>query len=142
MVPMVRFAGPLAMTCALVLALASGCGGDDNAVSASASTGSSTTTESECPRVAVVVVAQDIPAGTKGAEAAANGWLREDEISAFYRPATAVTSLDQVAEGVAIGDLEANQVVTYEQFGLQTDTTLTSAGASCGTEGSTTTAEG
>ena len=138
---MVRAAGPLAMTCALVLAVASGCGGDDKTVSASASTGSSTTTESECPRVAIVVVDHDIPAGTTGAEAAANGWLREDEISAFYRPSTAATSPDQVADGVAIGDLSANQVVTYEQFGLQTDTTLPSA-ASCGTEGPTTTAEG
>lgn len=68
--------------------------------------------------------------------------LREDEISASYRPATAVTSLDQVAEGAAIGDLEANQVVTYQQFGLKTETTLPPAGASCVTEGPTTTAEG
>ena len=139
---MVRAAGPLAMTCALVLAFASGCGGDDNTVSASASSGSSTTTEQECPRVPIVVVAQDIPAGTTGAEAAANGMLREDEISAFYRPATAVTSLDQVADGVAFGDLAANQVVTYEHFGLQTDTTLPPAAASCATEGPTTTTEG
>lgn len=139
---MVRAAGPLAMTCALVLAFVSGCGGDENTVSASASSGSSTTTEQECPRVPIVVVAQDIPAGTTGAEAASNGMLREDEISAFYRPVTAVTSLDQIADGVAVGDLAANQVVTYEHFGLQTGTTLPPAGESCATAGSTTTAEG
>jgi len=89
---------------------------------------SSTTTDGECARVPVVVVAMDIPAGTTGAEAASNGMLREDEISAFYRPATAVASLDDVAEGVAIADLAANQVVTLEHFGLQTDTTLPPAG--------------
>jgi hypothetical protein len=84
----------------------------------------------------------DIPAGTTGAEAASKGMLREDEISAFYRPATAVTSIDQVAEGVAIAAFAANQLVTFEHFGLQVDTTLPPADPNCFTGGPTTTAAG
>lgn len=139
---MVRAGGLLTVTCALVLGFASGCGDDDSSVTASASSESSTTTDPECARVPVVVVALDIPAGTTGAEAAAKGMLREDEISASYRPVTAVTSLDQVAEGVAITDVAANQIVTLEHFGLQTDTTQPAAGPGCRTESPTTTAEG
>ena len=139
---MVRAARPLAVTCALVLAFASGCGEGDNTGSGSTSSESSASTEPECPRVPVVVVAMEIPAGTTGAEAASNGMLREDEISAFYRPSTAVTSLDQVAEGVAIAEVAANQILTLQHFGLQTDTTLPPAGPNCRPEGPTTTAEG
>lgn len=68
--------------------------------------------------------------------------LREDEISAAYRPPTAITSLDQVTDAVAVADLEANQVATFENFGLPTDTTLAPAEPSCATASSTTTAGG
>ena len=139
---MVRAVGPVAMTCVVLLASVSGCGEEGGNVSSSASSASSSTTEAQCPEVTIVVVAQDIPAGTTGAEAAANGMLREDEIKGTYRPATAITSLDQVADGVAIADLAANQVVTVEQFGLSTDTTLAPAAPGCATPGPTTTAGG
>lgn len=136
---MVRAIGPVAMTCALFLAFASGCGENGGNVSSSTS---SSTTEAQCPEVPIVVAAQDIPAGTTGAEAAATGMLREDAIPATYRPATAISSLDQVADGVAVADLGANQVVTFEQFGLPTDTTLAPLGPSCVTASPTTTAGG
>lgn len=82
----------------------------------------------------------DIPAGTTGADAAANGMLREDEISARYRPATAVTSLDQVSEAVVMADLAENELVSFEHFGLSTETTLPPAGPSCATDSPSTTA--
>ena len=90
----------------------------------------------------MVVANLDIPAGTTGAEAVSKGMVRLDEISALYRPATALTSLDVVAEGVAIAGLAANELVTFEHFGLQTNTTLPPAGPSCLTETPTTTAGG
>jgi hypothetical protein len=129
---MIGPAGPAAMTCLLILAFAGGCGENGGEVSST----SSSTTEPQCldrpdpdaVKVPIVVVDQDIPAGTTGAEAATNGMLREDTIPGTFRPATAITSPDQVADGVAVADLPANQVVTFEQFGLPTDTTLAPVG--------------
>lgn len=135
-----RRAGSVAAICALILGVATGCGEDNGSLASSTSSESSTTT-TQCPRVPVVVAAMDIPAGTTGAEAASNGMLREDEISAHYRPATAVTSLDQVADGVAVDDFAANQVVTLGHFGLSTDTTLPPPPPGCMAEGSSTTLE-
>jgi hypothetical protein len=141
-VRMVRAVGQVVITCGLFLAVASGCGENGGQVSSSTSSTSSSTTEARCHEVPIVVIAQDIPAGTTGAEAAANGMLREDAIAPTYRPATAVSSVDQIADGVAVADLAANQVVTFEHFGLSTDTTLTPSGTSCATSGPTTTAGG
>ena len=66
--------------------------------------------------------------------------LREVEIPATIRPATAITSLDQVTDAVAVADLGANEIATFEHFGLPTNTTLAQAEPRCVTPSPTTTA--
>lgn len=67
-------------------------------------------------RVRIYKIVQDIPKGTFGDEAFAQGLIEEDVIAKEYRPATAITDPAQVDGLVAISDLPANQVVVSNQF--------------------------
>lgn len=67
-------------------------------------------------RVKVFKIVQDIPKGTFGDEAFAQGLIEEDAIAQEYRPATAITAAAQIDGLVAISDLPANQVVVSNQF--------------------------
>ena len=113
---MVRAAGAIA---AAVICLA-GCGSESDPALA----GSSTTTTTECSNthdttpVPVVVIVDDIAAGTTAVDAIAGGALEEKEIDWGYRPVSAVDSLDDLIGGVAIADLEPNQIAVVNQWGL------------------------
>lgn len=82
---------------------------------------SSTTTECskrlDTDQVPVVIV-DDVAAGTTAEDAIAGSLLEEREISAGYRPGSAVDSLDDLTGGVAIADLEPNQIAVVNQWGL------------------------
>jgi len=67
-------------------------------------------------RVRVYKIVQDIPKGTFGDEAFAQGMIQEDVIAKEFRPATAITDPAQIDGLVAISDLAANQVVVSNQF--------------------------
>jgi pilus assembly protein CpaB len=67
-------------------------------------------------RVRIFKIVQDIPKGTFGDEAFAQGLIEEDVIAKEYRPATAITDPAQIDGLVAISDLPANQVVVSNQF--------------------------
>jgi pilus assembly protein CpaB len=67
-------------------------------------------------RVKIFKIVQDIPKGTFGDEAFAQGLIEEDVIAKEYRPATAITQPSQIDGLVAISDLPANQVVVGNQF--------------------------
>ena len=133
-----RALGLVAAVFCLVASI-SACGKDEAAVSPSTA---SSTTEARCPDLPVVVADDDIPAGTTVAAAIAGGMLREDVIPAEYRPASAITSLDDAAEGVVVADIVANQIVSFEHLGLQPGTASTAAPSSCSSRGSTTTTNG
>ncbi len=70
-------------------------------------------------RVRIFKIVQDIPKGTFGDEAFAQGLIEEDVIAKEYRPATAITQPSQIDGLVAISDLPANQVVVSNQFVTQ-----------------------
>ena len=70
-------------------------------------------------RVTIFKIVQDIPKGTFGDEAFAQGLIEEDVIAKEYRPATAITQPSQIDGFVAISDLPANQVVVSNQFVTQ-----------------------
>ena len=76
-------------------------------------------------RVEIFKIVQDIPKGTFGDEAFAQGFIEEDVIAAEYRPATAITDPSQIDGLVAISDLAANQVVVTNQFVTQQDSLST-----------------
>lgn len=96
-----------------------GCGSDPGPSGAE-----STTITTEClntldsSQVPVLVIERDITAGTTAEDAIASGSLAEKEIALGYRPPTAVDSLDDMAGGVAIADLAADQIVVVNQWGL------------------------
>lgn len=107
---------------ALAATCLSGCSSDPEPLGVD-----STTSTTECSdtldttQVPVLVVANDIGAGTTAEDAIASGSLVEREIDLGYRPPTAVDSLDDMAGGVAIADLAPNQIVVVNQWGLPTD---------------------
>jgi pilus assembly protein CpaB len=76
-------------------------------------------------RVEIFKIVQDIPKGTFGDEAFAQGFIEQDNIAKEYRPATAITSPSQIDGLVAISDLAANQVVVTNQFVTQQDSLST-----------------
>ena len=76
-------------------------------------------------RVEIFKIVQDIPKGTFGDEAFAQGFIEQDEIAKEYRPATAITDPSQIDGLVAISDLAANQVVVTNQFVTQQDSLST-----------------
>jgi Flp pilus assembly protein CpaB len=67
-------------------------------------------------RVKIYKIVQDIPKGTFGDEAFAQGLIEQDVIAKEYRPATAITEPSEIDGLVAISDLPANQVVVSNQF--------------------------
>jgi pilus assembly protein CpaB len=76
-------------------------------------------------RVQIYKIVQDIPKGTFGDEAFAQGFIELDGIAKEYRPATAITQPSQIDGLVAISDLAANQVVVTNQFVTQQDSLST-----------------
>lgn len=76
-------------------------------------------------RVKIFKIVGDIPKGTFGDEAFAQGLIKEDVIAKEYRPATAITTPAQIDGLVAISDLPANQVVVSNQFVSQAESLST-----------------
>ncbi len=76
-------------------------------------------------RVKIFKIVRDIPKGTFGDEAFAQGLIKEDVIAKEYRPASAITTPAQVDGLVAISDLPANQVVVSNQFVSQAESLST-----------------
>lgn len=76
-------------------------------------------------RVEIFKIIQDIPKGTFGDEAFAQGFIERDVIAKEYRPATAITDPAQIDGLVAISDLPANQVVVSNQFVSQAESLST-----------------
>jgi len=76
-------------------------------------------------RVTIYKIVQDIPKGTFGDEAFAQGLIEKDVIAKEYRPATAITTPAQIDGLVAISDLPANQVVVSNQFVSQAESLST-----------------
>lgn len=76
-------------------------------------------------RVKIFKIVADIPKGTFGDEAFAQGLIEEDVIAKEYKPATAITSPAQIDGLVAISDLPANQVVVSNQFVSQAESLST-----------------
>lgn len=76
-------------------------------------------------RVKIFKIVQDIPKGTFGDEAFAQGLIQEDVIAKEYRPGTAITTPAQIDGLVAISDLPANQVVVSNQFVSQAESLST-----------------
>jgi Flp pilus assembly protein CpaB len=79
----------------------------------------------QAERVKIFKIVQDIPKGTFGDEAFANGLIKEDVIAREYRPASAITQPSQIDGLVAISDLAANQVVVGNQFVTQQESLST-----------------
>ncbi len=76
-------------------------------------------------RVRVFKIVGDIPKGTFGDEAVAQGLIQEAAIAREFRPATAITDPAQIDGLVAISDLPANQVVVSNQFVSQAESLST-----------------
>lgn len=76
-------------------------------------------------RVKIFKIVKDIPKGTFGDEAFAQGLIEEDVIAKEYRPATAISNSAQIDGLVAISDLPANQVVVSNQFVSQAESLST-----------------
>jgi pilus assembly protein CpaB len=76
-------------------------------------------------RVKIFKIVADIPKGTFGDEAFAQGLIEEDVIAREYKPASAITSPAQIDGLVAISDLPANQVVVSNQFVSQAESLST-----------------
>ena len=76
-------------------------------------------------RVEIFKIVQDIPKGTFGDEAFAQGLIERDVIAKEYRPATAISSSSEIEGLVAISDLPANQVVVSNQFVSQAESLST-----------------
>ncbi len=76
-------------------------------------------------RVSVFKIVGDIPKGTFGDEAFAQGLIEEDVIAREFRPATAISDPVEIDGLVAISDLPANQVVVSNQFVSQAESLST-----------------
>ncbi|MSO87193.1 MAG: Flp pilus assembly protein CpaB [Acidimicrobiia bacterium] len=72
-------------------------------------------------RVEMFKIVQDIPKGTFGDEAFAQGLIEQDIISKEYLPATAITDPRQIEGLVAISDLPANAIVVGNNFVSQAE---------------------
>jgi pilus assembly protein CpaB len=70
-------------------------------------------------RVDVYKVVKDIPKGFFGDEAFEQGYVERDQIPAEFKPASSVTSADQINALVAINTIPANQVITTDMFTTQ-----------------------
>lgn len=78
-------------------------------------------------RVHVYMVKGEVPRGTFGEEAEAQGLVVAAEIPRQFLPATAVRDLDVIKGKVAVGDLPANSVLVDGQF---VDPTIANTGFS------------
>jgi pilus assembly protein CpaB len=64
----------------------------------------------------VFVVARDIPKGTTGETAISGGLVKSGDIPEQFRPATALTDINQVRGKVALTSLASGQVIVDGQF--------------------------
>lgn len=78
-------------------------------------------------RVHVFMVSSEVPRGTFGEEAEAQGLIVAAEIPRQFLPSTAVKDLDAIKGKVAVGDLAANSVLVDGQF---VDPTIANTGFS------------
>ncbi len=69
--------------------------------------------------VTVYVAAKDIPAGTSGAEMAANGMLTEQDVARRSVTPGAISSPDQIADKVSADTIYAGEQVTTRRFTTQ-----------------------
>lgn len=76
-------------------------------------------------RVEVFKIVQDIPKGTFGDEAVAQGMIEKARIPREFRPASAINSLAEIDGLVAVIDLAANQPVLSNQFVAQAESLST-----------------
>jgi len=66
--------------------------------------------------VDVYVAKSDIKRGTAGEQAAASKQIDQSQIPQQFRPATAITTTDQLAKKVALFDIPANSVIVDGMF--------------------------
>ena len=64
----------------------------------------------------VYVVNKDIAKGTAGETAISQGYIKSGNIPSQYRPATALTDINQIKGKVALTDLATGQVIVDGQF--------------------------
>ena len=76
-------------------------------------------------RVEVFKIVQDIPKGTFGDDAVAQGLIEQDEIPREFRPASAINSLAEIEGLVSVIDLPANQPVLNNHFVPQAESLST-----------------
>jgi Flp pilus assembly protein CpaB len=69
-------------------------------------------------RVAVLVAAKPIPAGTNGSDAAANGLVKSKVVADSVKPANALTDPTQLAGRSASLGVPEGQIITGDQFQL------------------------
>jgi len=79
------------------------------------------TDEDETPlpgsgRAAVLVAAQEIPAGTTGADAVNNGLIKTKTVVESAKPQSALTDPSQLVGRTAVLGVAAGQIITAEQF--------------------------
>jgi len=67
-------------------------------------------------RVAVLVASKPIPAGTSGADAANNGFVKSKVVADSVKPANALTDPTQLAGRSAILGVPEGQIITDSQF--------------------------
>lgn len=76
-------------------------------------------------RVEVFKIVQDVPKGTFGDDAVAQGLIEKSKIPREFRPANAINSLAEIDGLVAVIDLSANQPVLNNQFVPQAESLST-----------------
>jgi pilus assembly protein CpaB len=67
-------------------------------------------------RVDVFTAQQDIPRGTPAETATSDGAISESQIPQEFRPASAITTPDEIARKVALFDIPANSVIVRGMF--------------------------
>lgn len=70
----------------------------------------------DAERIEVYKVAQDIPKGTPGEQAVADGYVTQSEIPREFLPANYTRDLSTIEGKVALNDLSANQVLVEGMF--------------------------
>jgi hypothetical protein len=98
--------------------------GDDSPPPEAATTSTDCYPTIDTTQVPIVVIVEDIAEGTSAESAIAAGALVEDEADWGLRPHTSFESLEDMAGGVAVADLPANQAALVSQWGLPTDMTV------------------
>lgn len=79
----------------------------------------------DAERVEIYKIVEDIPKGTFGDDAVAQGLIEKDKIPREFRPANAINSTDEIDGLVAVIDLPANQPVLANQFVSQAESLST-----------------